>query len=144
MAANRISSIGRKLLKDLEENIYCRVGPSKVHGVGVVAIRNIPKGKQLFKTFLKYQLTPVPWEMIKKNSKIDPAVKQLAYDMYPLIDGNLNLYRAGLNAVDVGFFINHSEHPNVTTKKDSDAFFAMRAIKKGEELFVNYHTYTEL
>jgi SET domain-containing protein len=139
----KLSSFAKKLLKDLEENVYCRLSPSTVHGVGVFAIRDIPKGKELFKTFLDYQLTPVPLEMVMKNPKIDPAVRTLAYDMCPVLDGKLNLYRAGMNAIDISFFLNHSTRPNVATKPDSGSFFAARRIRKGEELFSNHSTYSE-
>src|ERR1700722_14347341 len=70
----RISAIGKKLIKDLEENVYCRLQPSKVHGIGIFAIRDIPKGKNLFKAFTDYELTPVPISMIVNNPKIDKAV----------------------------------------------------------------------
>ena len=138
----RVSSIAKRLVKDLEENVYCRLQPSKVHGIGVFAIRDIPKGRELFKTFLNYELTPVPVEMIEKNPKIDAAVKRLANDMYPLHDGKLYMYRRGMNAIDIGFFINHSKEANVVID-DTSACFAARNIKKGEELFSNYKEYSE-
>ena len=138
----RVSSIAQKLVKDLEENIYCRLQPSKVHGIGIFAIRDIPKGRELFKTFLNYELTPVPISMIENNPKIDLAVKKLANDMYPLHDGRLYMYRRGLNAIDIGFFVNHSRKANVIID-DMSACFAARNIKKGEELFTNYEEYSE-
>lgn len=138
----RASLIAKKLVKDLEENIYCRLRPSPVHGIGVFAIRDIPNGQELFKTFLNYELTPVPIEMIADNPRIDIAVKQLANDMFPLHDGRLYMYRRGLNAIDIGFFINHSKKANVVID-DTSACFAARRIKKGEELFANYEEYTD-
>ena len=32
------------MLKHLRENVYCRLAPSTVHGVGVFAVRDIPAG----------------------------------------------------------------------------------------------------
>lgn len=138
----RVSSIAKKLVKDLEENVYCRLQPSKVSGIGVFAIRDIPKGRELFKTFLDYELTPVPLSMIENNPKIDKAVGQLANDMFPLHNGKLYMYRRGLNAIDISFFLNHSKKANVYMD-DTSACFAARNIKKGEELLANYEEYTE-
>lgn len=138
-----VSSIGKKLIKDLERNIYCRLQPSKVHGIGVFAVRDIPKGRELFKCSLDYQLTPVPADLIFKNPKIHPAVKQLVDDVSPMHGGKLYLYRAGLNAIDISFFLNHAKKPNVATKKNSGSFFAGRNIKKGEELLADYADYSE-
>ena len=139
---NRVSSIARKLVKDLEENVYCRLQRSKVHGIGIFAIRDISKGQQLFKTFLNYEMTPVPVELIDNNAKISPSVRQLAHDMYPLHAGKLYMYRKGLNAIDIAFFINHSKKPNVIIDDMGDCF-AARNIKRGEELFSDYETYTQ-
>lgn len=138
----RVSSIAEKLVNDLEENVYCRLQPSKLHGIGIFAIRDIPKGQELFKTFVNYELTPVPVELIDNNPKIDPAVRQLAHDMYPLHNGKLYMYRKGMNAIDIGFFINHSDAPNVFFD-DMSAVFAARDIKRGEELVSDYEKYSE-
>src|ERR1700722_10093943 len=132
------SRFAKKLIKDLEENVYCRLQPSSVHGIGVFAIRDIPKGKELFKNYLTYQLTPVPIATIEKDTKIDKAVKKFADDVSPAHNGMLYLYRKGLNAIDISFFLNHSNTPNVATKDDCWSFFAARNIRKGEELFSDY------
>lgn len=137
------SRFAKRLIKDLEENVYCRLQPSKVHGIGVFAIRDIPKGKELFKNFLSYQLTPVPVKAIRENKKIDAAVKKFADDVSPEHNGMLYLYRQGLNAIDISFYLNHSNKPNVATKDDNWSFFAARKIHKGEELLSDYGTYAE-
>ncbi len=41
------------LLKHLKNDIYCRIGVSKVHGVGVIAIKDIPKETMPFSTLSK-------------------------------------------------------------------------------------------
>ena len=46
-------SIKQTILEHLKNNIYCRLKPSKIHGVGVFAIRNIPKNTNPFKEFDK-------------------------------------------------------------------------------------------
>jgi len=44
-----MNDLKKKLIKNLENDIYCRIKPSKKHGVGVFAIRDIPKGINPFK-----------------------------------------------------------------------------------------------
>ena len=34
---------------NLKNNVYCRISRSKIHGVGVIAIKDIPKGINPFK-----------------------------------------------------------------------------------------------
>jgi hypothetical protein len=131
------------LIKDLEENIYCRLRPSSVSGVGIFAIRDIPKGVNPLKNFLKCRYVEVDPKLVFENEKIDPAVKKLVNDMYVVAEGKLNLWEGGLNALDIGFFINSSEHPNMVAESGAESFVAMRDIKKGEELFVDYGTYAE-
>ena len=38
-----MNDLKKKLIKNIEIDIYCRIKPSKKHGVGVFAIRDIPK-----------------------------------------------------------------------------------------------------
>ena len=42
-----------ELIKHLENDIYCRLGVNKNNEVGVMAIKNIPKGTDPFKTLTK-------------------------------------------------------------------------------------------
>lgn len=132
-----------RFIKDLEKNVYCRLRPSKVEGVGIFAIRDIPKGTDPFKSFLPYRFAEVDADLVLKNPKIDPAVKKLASDMYVIADGKIHLYEGGLNGIDISFFLNHSEKPNLIAKHDGDFFVTARKIKKGEELFSDHRTYAE-
>ena len=44
-----------KLVKHLENDIYCRIGISTIHGVGVIVIKDIPKGVNPFKNLSNQQ-----------------------------------------------------------------------------------------
>ncbi len=132
-----------RFVRDLEENVYCRLRPSKVHGVGVFAIRDIPKGRDPFKSFLPYKFVAVDAAAVFDNPKIDRAVKKLASDVYAAVDGKLYLYKGGLNGTDISFFLNHSEEPNLVTIRGGDGFVTARKIKKGEELFSDHRTYSD-
>ncbi len=132
-----------ELIKDLEENVYCRLRSSSVAGVGIFAIRDIPMGINPLKNFLKYNYIEVDEKLVFENEKISPEVKDLVHDMYVIADGKLNLWEGGMNALDIGFFINSSDNPNMIAEAEGEYFVAARDIKKGEELFVDYGTYSE-
>lgn len=133
-----------ELIKDLEENVYCRLQASAVAGVGVFAIRDIPKGTNPFKNFFEHDFIEIDPKRVFENDKIDPAVKKLMNDMYVIADGKLNLFNGGLNGINISFFVNtSSDHPNMTAENDGANFVAARDIKAGEELLVDYDTYAE-
>jgi len=64
-----------KLLYHLENEVYCRIGVSHIRGagVGVIAIRDIPKGINPFKIAGKdcvaFETVKVPVREIKKLKK---------------------------------------------------------------------------
>ncbi|PYJ84527.1 MAG: hypothetical protein DME22_12480 [Verrucomicrobia bacterium] len=95
------------------EQVYARIGRSKIHGVGVFAIRDIPKGTKIFPD-----------------------------DDSELIWGETYGPPNSFNLMTVAWYLNHSKTPNVGCDKDY-TFFALRDIKKGEELTADYHTYNE-
>ena len=43
-----MSKTKKKLLNHLNNDIYCRIGVSKIHGVGVIAIKDIPPNTNPF------------------------------------------------------------------------------------------------
>ena len=111
------NSLAQKFIEDLEQNVYCRLRPSKIEGVGIFAVRDIPKDTDPFKSFLPYKFVEVNADAVLKNPKIDPAVKKLASDMYSILDGKLYLYRGGLNGIDISFFFK----PFRKTKSDGNS-----------------------
>lgn len=132
-----------ELIKDLEENVYCRLQPSGVSGVGIFAVRDIPKGINPFKNFLPQKFVAVDPKRVFENEKIDPAVKQLVNDMYVVAEGKITLWQGGMNALDIAFFINYSKEPNMASEEDGAVFVTARDIKKGEELFADYREYAD-
>ena len=55
----------KKLLRHLHDEVYCRIGVSPIHGVGVLAIRNIPKGVRVLESPLPTRDVRVPKSMLK-------------------------------------------------------------------------------
>lgn len=126
----------KKLLKNLD-NTYCRLKPSK-YGIGVFAIRNIPKNTNPYLNCRK-----VRWLKFNKKeiAKLPQEISQMIEEYYGH-DGEYNyIPYHGLNGNDISFFHNHSLHPNIVTIDRGQTFITIRKIKKGEELLANYKTY---
>lgn len=133
----------KNFTKDLENNIYCRLQPSNVHGVGVFAIRDIPKDVDPFNGCRKVKWFKIPRREIMSNDKISDEVKKLAAELYAIKDGFLYFPSHSLNDVNISYFINHSDSPNLEVVREGEDFITKRYVEKGEELFADYRTYTD-
>jgi len=123
------------------KGVYARIRPSKIHGVGVFAIRDIPKGIKIFAG----DDSELIW-MKRSALKLDDlpeAIKRL-YDQFCLIKDKGETYGCpkSFNLMTVPWYLNHSKNPNVGCDKNY-IFFALRNIKEGEELTADYETYNE-
>jgi SET domain-containing protein len=59
-------------------------------------------------------------------------------------EGKYWIPEQGIQTLCITHFLNHSKQPNLTTTPDGDIFIAVRDIKKGEELTVDYGQFDEL
>ena len=123
-----------RILKHLQTEVYCRLGVSPIHGIGVFAIRDIPKGTQPLVSLLKIKEFSFSKKVIKKlPSSVQKEVRMFCYynkDEY-LIPS------IGLNAMNMAFYMNHSKNPNIKYLKNN-TLLSLRKIKAGEELFFDY------
>jgi hypothetical protein len=124
------------------DGVYVRLGLSKVHGVGVIAIIDIPKETNIFEN----DLMEVLW--IKKSdfdsAKMEPEQRKLYKDFCIFKNGMIGVPK-NFNSITPGWFINEpgpNMESNVYADKDYN-FFALRDIKQGEELYVKYETFSE-
>jgi len=123
------------------DNVYTRLGLSHVHGIGVFAIRDIPKGTNIFADD-ENQMVEVSQEVLKD---ISPEMKKL-YEDFCIFKNNKNtmLCPPSFNKLTTGWYLNYSETPNTSFVIDKDNFYALRDIKKGEELTADYATFTDI
>ena len=132
-------------IEDVRKNVFTRVGVSEIHGVGVIAIRDIPKG-------INPMRTPKPEKFgVVKARAMQAALISLPYEIQKLIvamcpmrpdDDEWDVPANGLNSINVAWYLNHSDKPNM--RERGGDFFTKRKIKKGEELTVDYGTYGAL
>ena len=126
-----------ELLKELSSNTYVMLRPSSIEGVGVFAIRDIPKGcRDMFSE-------PDPaeaWITVSKE-EVDslPDHARLIVGNYCLYDeANYFIPAQGFKKIDLALFLNHTDQPNIISINDGDHFETTRDIKAGEELLIDY------
>lgn len=124
----------KKLLRHLHDEVYCRIGLSPIHGVGVLAIRHIPKGVRVLESPLPTRDVRVSKSMLKGAPV---AVRRLLDAFCERDDRDYWLPRAGLNAVSLYQYLNHSKDANVVLVRPG-RYVTTRAIRSGEELTLDY------
>ena len=135
----------KEFLADLEKNVYCRLRQSSVHGIGVFAIRDIPRDTNPFAGARVEQWSAIPLALVMDDLRIVPEVKDVVRALYVTEDNALYFPDHGLNDVNISYFLNHSIAPNIRAKEQDGEFrfITLRKIKKEEELFVDYRTYSD-
>lgn len=124
-----------ELLNELANNTWVMIKPSGIHGIGVFAVTDIPQGcNKMFSTEMG-EWTTVP------KTEIDelPQHAQDIVENYCLYDeANYFLPAQGFKAIDLSLFLNHADIPNIISVNDGAYFEAIRDIKRGEELLIDY------
>ena len=130
-----------KSKKDILErikNTYCKLKASSIQGVGVFAVRDIPENINPF-----LGIPDQKWFRFSMDElgEIDKHIMEMIDDFFVIEkDDTINIPEYGLNGMDMSFFVNHSDTPNLVTR-EGRYFFTAKKIKKGEELTVGYDAY---
>ena len=119
------------------EGVYARIARSSIHGVGVRAIRDIPAGTAVFRG----ESERVVWVSRAAVRRLPKALRQLYEDFAMAWDDRYGVPRT-MNMLSVGWYLNHSNRPNVAAD-ESGRFHSLRRIRKGEELTADYRTFTD-
>lgn len=123
----------------LNNTVWCTIGPSDIHGVGVFAIRDIPKGMEISDWNAWEKKKPRIFTLdFHEFYQLDPAIREIITQRtyYPKDIPQL-VFPSPNHEVSLRSFMNHSTEPN------TDGFIALRDIKKGEELMENYLDFYE-
>ena len=114
-------------LAELNSIIKANLGLSKIHGIGVIAVRSISKGDKIYADKLP-NVYHIPYGSI---NKLFPEAKKIILERWPsIINGSKFIYPdARLLS-----FMNHSLEPNYDPETDT----ALRKIEVGEEITENY------
>jgi hypothetical protein len=122
---------------------YVRLGTSKIQGIGVFAIRDIPLGTNIFSDD---QLGVGWFDREEVDGQVtDSELKKFYSDFCILKDGRYGC-PVNFNSMTMGWYMNEpapGDTPN-TQATDGYDFLATRDIKKGEELTTLYSTFSEV
>ena len=132
------------LLNNLQKQTFCDLKASKIHGVGVFAVKDIPKD---INPFLKCNLSRLEKyydfsEQELSENLNEATVRLIKKLIFP--NKNYPIPENGINSINLSFYLNHSEESNMKSRVDSSSrtsflsFFSTREVKAGEELFINY------
>lgn len=126
-----------ELLNELSANIWVMIKPSPIEGIGVFALRNIPKGcRSMFsKPNQQEQWIPIARTEVEK---LPAHVKALIENYCLYDDENYFVPDYGFKNIDLVNFLNHSDTPNVISINEGEFFEATRDIQEGEELLIDY------
>jgi len=137
-----------RVLDHLQNNVFCTLGACQ-YGVGVYAIRDIPKDTMVDLTVgpLDDQTNTLtlPWTSII-DAQVPLSVQDQLKKHYQTDEGGLiQIPRHGFNLSRLVSYINHASEGNCDFKflkrKGYAYIFATRDIRAGEELGINYHLY---
>lgn len=133
------------LLKNLQNDTYCRIGLSKIHGVGIIAIKPIPKNTNPFYITGRKCISYKTIELTDKEVKILPTVVQKLVNDFIGKENNIySIPSNGFNSLDISFYLNNSKNNNldiIETKCKYMEFVTNRDIEIGEELTIDYDDY---
>lgn len=116
---------------ELNNEVRCKLAPSKIHGIGVFAIRDISWGERCY---CRPQMIPkfynIPFGSL---SKLFLEIKELVLERWASVV-NGSVFQSPNDDAGLLFFCNHSDNPNYDVVSDT----ALRDIKKGEEILEDY------
>jgi hypothetical protein len=132
------------VIDHINNNLFCELKPSKIHGVGLFAIRDINEGINIGKTWegdsssydvplfmINTDLRPLLWRYFGPSNKINQnmteTIKNKESITVKLLKGSNFVYHHYP-------LINHSDSPNI-----DNSLITLRRIKKGEEIVRCYY-----
>lgn len=123
------------LLNDLRNETWVMLKASPIHGIGVFAICDIPKGCNNFFSKNIGEWIKIPIAEVEQL----PTHSRELIETYCLYDEeNYFVPDYGFKVMDLVNYLNHSNDPNIISVNDGEYFETIRDIKCGEELLIDY------
>jgi len=135
------------LIDYLKNEMYVKIGVSKIEGVGLIAMKDIPKGIDIG--------TPPPWSLYMrlKQKFLNELLPSNIFEILKDWSGHGDVIDISLTPYDKNHYykyINHSNEPNMHYKKREPhqlagvydyGMISIKDIKEGEELTVDYNNF---
>ena len=121
------------LIAEAHNDIYCKLAPSPIHGVGVFALKDIPINTVIFRVNLK---------TITVDSKFLNRIHINVANYYnSMLLSNLStieIPETGMSVIPTSYYLNHSEEPNAKIDIENNLIVAKKNIYADEEVTINY------
>jgi SET domain-containing protein len=122
-------NLKEKLILKKLEKVYCKLAPSPIHGVGIFAIREIPKGTNPFAdSFMAQESMLIPKNKIKSQELLS-----MLNDYHPTSDPKQQIVSNYPNQLIWTNYINYSDDPNIELLPNGE-WSTLTDIKIGDEL----------
>ena len=95
----------------IQNTTYCKIGVSEVHGIGVIAIRDIPKGVDPFLSLGSNNRFLCLTE--EEINTLDKDIQDHLRSYYIRTEGTYPVMAKGFNEVCIFGYMNHSDNPNM-------------------------------
>lgn len=125
----------QELLHELQHQTWVALKPSATHGIGVFAIRDIPKGTRTIFSKDTGNYISISFEEV---AELPVHTKNFIETYYLYDETHYFIPSHGCKVMDMANYLNHSSTPNILSVDEGLWFEAARDIAEGEELFVDY------
>jgi SET domain-containing protein len=126
-----------ELLAELGLNTYIMLKPSPIAGIGIFVVQDIAKGCR--EMFSKPDVNDKWITLSREEVETLPLHAKALVENYCLYDTESYFVPDyGFKKIDMALFLNHSATPNLISINDGEYFEAIRDIKAGEELVLDY------
>lgn len=124
-------------IKKLRNHVWCRLGVSSIHGVGIFAIKDIPKGTDPFAD--SYMGDEFCLVNKKKLSDIPEELTKMIEDYWPTNGNSRAILPVYPNALVWTNYLNYTQDDDKVNihLNDNGQWETTKDIKKGEELLEN-------
>ncbi len=129
-----LKTVKKKIVNSLINNCNVRLKPSTVcSGVGVFSIIPIEKDTVIFED-VNPDKTYIKWSDL---INVDKRVLDYLNTMCNSDENGIFLSRT-VNNINISYFVNHSQNPNIKHDLEKDVYVAIRNIEPDEELLCTY------
>lgn len=127
-------NLKNRLHEHLKNEVYCKLGVSKIHGVGVFALRDFPKGTKPLQSMVTHKEKKFSRTELKD---VPGSVRKHLSDFCLVEGGRVYVPQIGMNAVNLSVYLNHSKTPNLFFN-DDDQLEALFDVRRGDEMTIDY------